>query len=125
MDYVREELLRQSRALEALMRTGAAEDEPAEREETERRSLRRENGKGEGTLPPLQASEVPDRSRKNGVWEVPEGKNSALWAEAAGEMGGSVWEERRFVSFGRESVREVSRAIERDVRRYDGGFTMY
>ena len=125
MDYVREELLRQSRALEALMRTGAAEDEPAEREETERRSLGRETGKGKGMLPPLQAGEVPDRSRKNGAWEVPEGKNSTLWTEAAGEMGGSVREERRFVSFGRESVREVSRAIERDARRYDGGFTMY
>ena len=124
MDYVREELLRQSRVLEALMRTGAEED-AAEQEESARQSVNGEAEAGEGRIPPRKESKEGNGFRAGGLRETLAREKRPVWDETAEETGGRLGESNRFASRRQESVRAVSRAIELDARRYDGGFTMY
>ena len=126
MDYVREELLRQNRVLEALLRTGTEQEQEPDRQETAERPRLRESRRGAA---PMETEEA------GGTVHLPAGRGSgaaerngtALWQETAGDAADRRSFPERGISVLRrgEGAREVSRAIERDARRYDGGFTMY
>ena len=131
MDYIQEELLRQKRALEALM-TGSVRqmEETAESAEAER-------------LREVQGAEEVLRGRMAAAWEMAGGERRGLRAGKTGTVetgrgrnGGAVQEimaggavrEVRYVNRGRTAqadVQAISRTIQRDARRYDGGFSLY
>ena len=126
MDYVREELLRQRWALEALLLTGAADEAP-EAEETdpvqERAAEMLAAKAGEDRFPERSAPLRSVRRSLRGAEPTPWSAGAFPETEtisAVPEWGGSLGPARMQVQ-----VREVSRAVERDARRYDGGFTMY
>lgn len=126
MDYVREELLRQNRALEALMRAGAAEEErEAERAESVRQRTADGTGRGMRTSDFAEPSGAEYRLRGGFARELPERRERPLWAESAAQRVEMPEETLGIGGHRQTDVREVSRAIERDARRYDGGFTMY
>lgn len=125
MDYVKEELLRQNRALEALMRTGMAEEDPAEQEDSARQSFGSKAETGEGRIPPRKDFEAGQGAGAGSFRETLAREKIPLWTESPEEAGGRLWESERLSVRREESVRAMSRAIERDARRYDGGFTMY
>jgi len=125
MDYVREELLRQNRALEVLMKVGAAEPEDREGEKPKKQRLDGEAGRGERGLTSAEMPGAGIRLRAADSRESLGRRENLLWAEPAGEDVVIPGETVGFGVFRQASVREVSRAIERDARRYDGGFTMY
>lgn len=127
MDYVREELLRQRRALEALLLTGATDEEASVAEEIdpvqEHAAEMLAARAGEGRF-------AERNVLLHGARRSLHGAAPTLWSAGAfpeteaisalPERGGSLGPARMQVQ-----VREVSRAVERDARRYDGGFTMY
>ena len=126
MDYVREELLRQNRALEALMRAGAAEEErEAERAESVRQRTADGTGRGMRTSDFAEPSGAEHRLRGGFARELPGRRERPLWAESAAQRVEMPEETLGIGGHRQTDVREVSRAIERDARRYDGGFTMY
>jgi len=122
MDYIQEELLRQKRALEVLMTGGVRQTErAAERAETER-------------LPAVRGAEKLLHGRETAVQHVAGGKRHGLRARASGtggngsvQSGGAV-REVRFMGRSQTvqtDVQAISRTIQRDARRYDGGFSLY
>ena len=122
MDYIQEELLRQQRALEGLMTGGVRQTErAAERAETER-------------LPAVRGAEELLHGRETAVQHVAGGKRHGLRAGASGaggngsvQSGGAV-REVRFMGRSQTvqtDVQAISRTIQRDARRYDGGFSLY
>lgn len=128
MDYVKEELLRQKRALEGLMGGRGSEREAAEQEESVQ-----PDGGWELSVEPVR------RVRKHSFernWRHG-GKSADVDSEAlaAGIAEGKDLAEApaaraaaRGFGFERQSaaeVRALSRAVQRDARRYDGGFSMY
>lgn len=126
MDYVREELLRQKRALEALM-LGAAEEERAGEESLPPVEDRPEDGaterlrspsavKGSGRAVRLSKTEAAERSLRRGAeWFAQEAAVERLPAAEGGASAVVM----------RSDARRLSRTIQRDARRYDGGFTIY
>ena len=125
MDYVREELLRQSRALEALMRVDAAEPEDRETEEAAQQKFGGGAGRWERGSASVEMPGAEIRLRTVDFREPLGRREDLIWAEPAGEDAVTFGERVGFGSYRQTGVREVSRAIERDARRYDGGFTMY
>lgn len=134
MDYVREELLRQHTVLAQLMTGGSAEEQTPEEEE---RVLRKSEGipaetnvrqrpqvkeKGRESLRTQgkyqkkhqrnQQRMEPSEARREAVLEEPFHQE---WIRTGASFSASV----------RNSAREMSWTIQRDARRYDGGFTIY
>ena len=125
MDYVREELLRQNRALEALMKVGAAEPEDRETEETAQQKFAGGAGRWERGSASVEMPGTETQLRTVDFREPLGRRGRPVWAEPAGEDRVISGEKVAFGSHRQTGVQEVSRAIERDARRYDGGFTMY
>lgn len=133
-----------------MRRTGARPLQTAEREaETSRfpekmaegsaeTAARREMTRGEtdrrGGAVPAAGPTMPERME--GEWPSPDGLDAAaetffqqrqadtVWRSAAAQSGlwmepVSVWQEKAL------DAAALSRAVQRDARRYDGGFTMY
>ena len=127
MDYVREELLRQRRVLEALLSGTVPEQEKEENTDVER-SASAPQTEWERTA----AGTVPEKNtERRGSHRM-----SRAEVEREGRMGGMAEGAEWFrvqnlpngaVSAGTEQadVRVVSRAVQRDARRYDGGFSIY
>ena len=147
MDYMGELLRRQRDALTALLLGGemvekrdaevGAGAEPervaaARAMETEG-DLARSAG-AEETVP--AAGEYQTRQRETGEAEPGRTRRELVTRDTAGEWG-TVWSpDSGFTGWGgtwptgssavgESGVREVSRAIQRDARRYDGGFSIY
>lgn len=129
MDYVREELLRQRTALERLMTGGAeqpsvpeAQEDPAHRlpvrkEAAEDAPAVHREQKGQETARRFRSMERERASfSHSGRQFAEETEDSFPWGERSLRPA--------FEPVGAD-VRQVSRAIERDARRYDGGFTIY
>jgi len=126
MDYVKEELLRQKRALEALM-LGAAEEER----------------EGEEAPPPTEESSADTAAELLHPRLAAEGSRRTARPAATGAAGRSLRRdaerfaqgaaaERRYSAESalsavavQSDARRLSRTIQRDARRYDGGFTIY
>ena len=127
MDYVREELLRQNRVLEALMRSGAEREQEPEQEEPEALSLGKVRLDRAAAPAKQEETDGVTRLPKHGGSAAAERRGREVWAGFAGEAAERTAFSERGAPVLRpgEGVREVSRAIERDARRYDGGFTMY
>ena len=143
MDYIREELLRQRRAWSALLRSG---------QQTEKEEQPAPAGAGAEQLLPVEAAEsgrstaefalaepaptavpnrgarqknAPRRSRTSAA-EAAAGATAANGgAGAAGMSVHPAMQALRPESRGEAGVKELSRIIQRDSRRYDGGFTLY
>lgn len=148
MDYIREELLRQGMALAALMVGGQPQEAHQEADST---TVRQEpdivglasaltEGTAEGTVPVESLAESPLRTRsqlngKTGAAQrsrgtVPSGAardSGRFLPPAAGEEGAAGVPVFRIVSgYGETAdIQAMSRAIQRDARRYDGGFSIF
>ena len=129
MDYVRGELLRQKRALEALL-GGGAEEEHEEQKEAQAEPLPESRETAVGRLRSASAGETADRvppvwrdavrsARSVRTGSVRPAEESVWGSTGSGAFAGGV-EERV-----RTDARLLSRTIQRDARRYDGGFTGY
>lgn len=151
MDYLREVLERQ----EALLRRLMAGERDTERGETEtvhrtERTLQMPEGDGEtgahraAAAAAAETETVPSPDRRGMRSEPVEPlteavlldeealetqaaefrryrRSDALWREAAP----TVWLEPVSLAETAVDVERISRAVQRDARRYDGGFTMY
>lgn len=138
MNYIQEELLRQRNALAALMSGTTAE----EAEERERSGPDRAEWKGGGTAATDKDAEgAMGRAGETGVEAV------AVSGKAAGRQAGDLrsgapqrsggwtalqrtepWRTGSGVAMPERmamDLRAVSRGIQRDARRYDGGFSTY
>ena len=142
MDYIREELLRQKRLLAALM-TGGHEKEPEVEEG--------ESGKEE-TIPAMAAAdervkrmrgegETAVRLRERGERDgVSAAKTRISGIYSAGDESWRRWDavpaqdstlSAHVAPYGwtapgpSADARDLSRSIQRDARRYDGGFSIY
>lgn len=130
MDYIQEELLRQKRALEILMTGGVSQmEKTAESAEPERFHEMR------GTEEMLHGREAAvrrmtggeRRSLRAGTSGVAE-SDRARSSSAQETLADGVVREVRFVSRSQTAqadAQAISRTIQRDARRYDGGFSLY
>lgn len=145
MDYIQEELLRQKRALTVLMSGKTREQEDAEHEESGVTSGSElvwqalAGGKRKQIVPGNNL----ERTERLPVQEL---KRSAEYGTAVMESGGMVISGyggtrasetdvmrvpgyivpyERSADGSAANVRAVSRSIQRDARRYDGGFSIY
>ena len=143
MDYIREELLRQRRAWSALLRSG---------QQTEKEEQPAPAGAGAEQLLPMEAAEsgrrtaefalaepaptavpsrgarqktAPRRSRVSAADAAVEVTGRGAGGGAAGVPVYPAMQALRPESRGEAGVKELSRIIQRDSRRYDGGFTLY
>lgn len=141
MDYIREELLRQRSAWAALLRSGQRDEaEPlTERGETEikARELAMENGRSYG----LRAAEMEmAAAAQRGTRQTRRTNTAKRRREAAAaETVAAGWSsavdgnesDRAVMPLLRperrqeQGAKELSRVIQRDSRRYDGGFALY
>ena len=143
MDYIQEELLRQRKILSVLMTGGQWEqaEEPGRGEEEqplgqqaadsqeERRRSTRESA--EALLRRHSRSEsfgnLPGEIRMSGVRSdgetVQRGPGMLVTEGPAVEPRIALYD--RTVAEGTAGARELSRSIQRDARRYDGGFSIY
>ena len=141
MNYIREELLRQHTLWTAL---ASVREDPAEEERMEEQFLGQdweEQGETHGNNgligaeaetwvgyglqaveeEPFVETALPG-SEATTVWDVKGRRRKTDLTEATGQLifaGGTVAE--RFSM----DVKRISRSIQRDARRYDGGFSMY
>lgn len=143
MDYIREELLRQKKILSVLM-GGGQQNEAEEMNRKENETLPGEQVAAGGWGQVRAAQEmVPATSRH--LWSRRDGleKNNAAARTIAAGSGrrtrpteaGSIVEEMGVPAYavryeqtaveGNAGAREFSRSIQRDARRYDGGFSIY
>ena len=141
MNYIREELLRQQRALAALM-SGEEPDLAEERGEglADLAREEREELRGHGDTAGYGGRPL-SRSVSRAAEGVPffepaafeNGEPAVPWAvagtrarpETAG-MAAGRWSVSEALAAGTAmDLRSVSRGIQRDARRYDGGFSMY
>lgn len=147
MDYMGELLRRQRAALTALLlggetaETGLADDGTAA--ELERVAVARtaeteqdpaRSAGTEGTVPAVReyraqqqetGTAVSGRTRRELLERDTAGEWGTVWPPDSGFTG---WDSRWPAggsAAGETGVREVSRAIQRDARRYDGGFSIY
>ena len=126
MDYVREELLRQQKALEMLLSGAASEPEREEAAaEATSGAWRTEREKPVAGRVPEANAESRRIHRMIRTESVSEGwmgsmVEEAEWLRKQNPSNGAV-------AAGTEetNVRAVSRAVQRDARRYDGGFSIY
>ena len=129
MDYIHEEFLRQRRALERLMVGGAEKTETETAAEETTRVYGAYDG---GETAAFVKNGAPAAAAAGGAavgraaadsHTVRRGGMSA----AAGSMDGMTVLERvsAAVQAEKTDARAVSRAIQRDARRYDGGFSLY
>ncbi|MBQ7777759.1 MAG: hypothetical protein IJ396_02520 [Oscillibacter sp.] len=142
MDYIREELLRQRNAWAALLRSG----QRTEAETSETRSGIAESGLAE---PAAESSQAHGRyeaekvllAAQRRLWparqtraargrggDAAEDMAAAGWAggaELAGMTARPGLQGLRPESGREQGAKELSRLIERDSRRYDGGFALY
>lgn len=145
MDYVQEELLRQEKALTVLMGGGTREQEDADR--TEPAELvkcdlveqvlakpAREHGWVEDILKHTKHASLRERMRDDvarvAVSEYGNTVRSGVgmkWNDRAdvARIPGYLVPRERSEPEERTDVRTVSRSIQRDARRYDGGFSIY
>lgn len=130
MDYIQEQLLRQRKALAVLMNggTGAAAEAETAAERTAVRSA------ADTEEVPAQRRVVSSQTRMAARSRVRQETNAGAAADAvrAAAMDRPVTAERgeiMFVGGGGQTAatdaEAVSRAIQRDARRYDGGFSLY
>lgn len=129
MDYVREELLRQRTALERLMAGGAEQPSVPEAQEDPAHRLPVRKEAAEDAPAAHRERKGQETARRFRSMEREQTGFAHSGRQFAEEMEGSFpWGERSlrpaFEPAGAD-VRQVSRAIERDARRYDGGFTIY
>lgn len=149
MNYIQEELLRQRRALAALMSGQEPETEETPAPETPERALdqdRRLARRGEpgtardgGTEMGAGTRErrAADMGRESvqdtlpgggGLWETETARRvSEHRIEPGADWLAGPWAAANAASAGERGVdlRTVSRGFQRDARRYDGGFSMY
>lgn len=143
MDYIREELLRQKRILSVLMgggRQNEAEAPESREDETMsggpigvdvRERVRSVQKRGTETARDLYGwsggIEVPAAGIRETVIGSGEMGQRAGALSAVEEIGVSVRAARyeRTVQGGSVGVKDLSRSIQRDARRYDGGFSIY
>lgn len=143
MDYIQEELLRQRKILSELMSGGQREaaEETAPRGDKTLFDYQTEKASEEWIHSEWESEEVPVRlqSRTDGFSQsgtnirLAESRGDRVWRQHAGRL--LVSEETaapvRMVPYERTvpessaDVRKVSRSIQRDARRYDGGFSIY
>jgi len=146
LDYIREELLRQQAALAAVLLGEAAEEtagKDAPPPEERRGTAPAESAAGR-TVP--EAWAVLERGRRKsgggaaemtGLPVVPGGRELDIpWMKGVGAWGSTedaleVGRERMVTEVfwadagGTPGAKELSRAFQRDARRYDGGFPLY
>lgn len=142
MDYIREELLRQRQAWSALLRSGQqtereeqiapaggeAEHSPwAETAESRRRAV---PGGTETLLPAAngpgrQQRSAPARRRASAAETAVVPGGGRVSGSAAGLSVYPAMQALRPETMREQSVKELSRIVQRDSRRYDGGFTLY
>ena len=130
MDYIREEFLRQRRALERLMTGGAKTVEAEGAEETAPAYGMYVKGERPDAVENRAVSAA--EAGRAVVRRVAAGKSGALRrigvpaAAAAGAAGlAAVESVSAVMRTEKTDARAVSRAIQRDARRYDGGFSLY
>ena len=112
MDYILEELERQRLAMELLLAAPARETAAGAEED------RGEESRGRAGRQPGDVRREDVRVMEAGVPAVKEtGESSAVWDGGRKTRGGETML--------RLSAQEVSRAVERDARRYDGGDRAY
>ena len=123
---MREELLRQQQVLKTLMMGGAPEEPETQQEEPMRQRGAEEQARGIRRERSRAQREIHGRGQSGLLEEdLPTLRDDAGFLEAGGSVGFAEIVGADSASRTRGTVREVSRAIERDARRYDGGFTMY
>ena len=142
MDYIQEELLRQRRILSVLM-TGSQRKEAEATENREDESLSAVQPVAERTEQSRTAWEAESALLVQGWTEHPEplsagirkagfrgvreegwrGKEALITEELATPVRMVPYE--RAVPETSADAREISRSIQRDARRYDGGFSIY
>ena len=146
VDYIQEELLRQKEALAVLMSGGTQAREDSGRADTgttaEKDLIWQESA--ESAYERVWEEDVLERTKRSSVRESMRG---AVNRVAVSDLGGTVNAAsgmnqsyyhpdalrvsaykvpyERFVTGKTADVRDVSRSIQRDARRYDGGFSMY
>ena len=142
MDYIREELLRQRSILSVLM-AGGQNDGTEEHRTVENETLKREQGMEQQDHRPRTFGQADQLFRLSGrsVWptdRTEEKRRSGIRsgrgterrrknpviAEDNAELFQTILHES-VVSETVTDVRTLSRSIQRDARRYEGGFTIY
>lgn len=131
VDYIQEELLRQKRALEALMIGGVRQtEETAESTERNRlHSVQEPEGMLRGRMTAVRsAAGGKRRGLRIGTSEAAE--SGRVWRGSAAQeaVAGGADRDVRWMSrsqIAQVDVQEISRTIQRDARRYDGGFSLY
>lgn len=119
MDYIQEELLRQRKALAALMVGHRSKDtEPDDPTEKEHEGGKRKNSVWQKNRKMTVAGE-------GGVDWLPDPMRYAGVAASAEENSGVLVVNGSVSSVSLRDAQELSRAIQRDARRYDGGFSLY
>ena len=142
MDFIREELLRQKRLLTVLM-TGKTREQTEEYEHAGEDFSEQLVQAGQGAGRPVFEDAASDNhtywmrtfmSEQSGSAKTKQGRRRYVSSEekcwrqthAAEENAGAVYVmPHKEAATGRSDVREMSRTIQRDARRYDGGFLMY
>lgn len=155
MDYIQEELLRQKKVLAVLMSGGTTGTERKEersertdvassREKSEKQSFYSISAEGDAEELRMElAEELAGRIERSiprdpnpvfaGGRSVPDLRRDAASGRAlsriysidTGRNPGYVVSLERTITGGTTDVRTVSRSIQRDARRYDGGFSIY
>ena len=105
MDYIYEELERQRLVMETLLSAPVTKQAERQTEEEQR------------TAPSRRTVPAAEETRRSFHRRMTEG-GAALSRESGGQL-------LRAESAARLSAEEVSRAVERDARRYDGGYLTY
>lgn len=159
MNYVQEELLRQERALTALLsgqRAARQEEAPPEQAEADpgstaareadaplraaaRAGTQRAGDQAASRADPAEADGTPEggtaggspgretAARRSGD-RAGRGTPAAAWSSGIPQPGVPGWRETASSGLpgaGGVPAEALSRAIQRDARRYDGGFTLY
>lgn len=142
VDYIREELLRQRQAWSALLRSGqqTEKEEPprsagAAAEEALLPVEAAGSGRPDGLVPAVSAPAAwaePESRRKKtpprrsrGAAEERTSTAADMGTAAPGAGVHPALRALRPETAGEAGVKELSRIIQRDSRRYDGGFTLY
>ena len=130
MDYIKEQLLRQRNVLAALMNGGSRN--AAETGETAERDMLRRDRPEDIVLPAREtaaggavAEGVSVRRRETARGAVPAARMAAAVEWPVTAERGETMHIYGAGHGGGMDAQAVSRAIERDARRYDGGFSLY
>ena len=140
MDYIREELLRQKKLLTVLM-TGKNREQTEEYDPARETEFSWQTSQENQTAVEIAAADDPVRlNRQFGSEQIASAKKGIDWREHTHRSGRSLRQEYRVEEMvgsvyimpprqaavaGNADVRDMSRKIQRDARRYDGGFSIY